>query len=125
MFVSQSMSSVFNSMRQKFGMTFSKIRDTMKEASTNFKNLKTFLWDCYLYLSPQLAHTRSNTLDDILEIAKEKCTLIDVGILKAIAMWVSITKADVQIKAYDAIEKFCCTVTTHCIYMTTFSTTIS
>ena len=40
MFVPQSMSSVFNSMRQKFGMTFSKIRDTMKEASTNIKTLK-------------------------------------------------------------------------------------
>ena len=99
-------------MRLEFGTTFSKIRDAIKEASVTLENLKTFLRDCYPDLSPQLAHN-SNTLDDILEIVKEKCTLIDIGILKAIAKRFGITKADVHIKAYeDAIEEFCQTVTT-------------
>ena len=104
---------MFNSMRLEFGTTFSKIRDAIKETSVTLENLKTFLRDCYPDLSPQLTHTSSNTLDDILEIVKEKCTLIDIGILKAIAKRFGITKADVHIKTYeDAIEEFCSTVTT-------------
>ena len=107
------MSPTFNSMRLKFGTTFSEIRDAIEETSVNLGKLKTFLRDCYPDLSPQLARTSSNTLDDILEIVKEKCTLIDIGILKAIAKRFTITKADVHIKAYeDAIEEFCHNVTT-------------
>ena len=106
------MSPTFNSMRLEFGTTFSKIRDAIKETTVTLEDLNLFLRDCYPDLSPQLAHT-SNTLNDILEIVKEKCTLIDIGILKAIAKRFAITKADVHIKAYeDAIEEFCCTVTT-------------
>ena len=111
-FVPRSMSPMFNSMRLEFGTTFNKIRDAIKETSVTLENLKIFFRDCYPDLSPQLARTCSNTLDDILEIIKEKCTLIDIGILKAIAKRFTITKADVYIKAYeDAIDEFCCTVT--------------
>ena len=107
------MNPTFNSMRLEFGTTFSKIRDAIKEASVTLENLKTCLRDCYPDLSPQLAHTSTNTLDDILEIVKEKCTLIDIGILKAIAKRFGITKADVHIRAYeDTIEEFCHTITT-------------
>ena len=112
-FVPRSMSPTFNSMRVKFGTTFSEIRDAIEEMPVTSEKLKTFLRDCYPDFSPQLARTSSNTLDDILEIVKEKCTLIDIGILKAIAKRFTITKADVHIKAYeDAIKEFCHTVTT-------------
>ena len=93
-------------MRVKFGTTFNKIQDAIEETSVTLEKLKTFLRDCYPDLSPQLGRTSSNTLDDILEIVKEKCTLIDIGILKAIAKRFTITKADVYIKAYeDVIER--------------------
>ena len=107
------MSPTFHSMRLEFGTTFSKIRDAIKETSITLENLKGFLKDCYPDIGPQLACSSCNSLDGILEIFKEKCTLIDVGILKAFAKRYAITKVDIEVKAYEnAIEEFCRTVTT-------------
>ena len=107
------MSPKFNSMRVKFGTTFNKIRNVIKETSITSEKLKTFLQDCYPDLTPQLAHPSINTLDDVLEIVKVKCTLIDIEILKAIADEINVEEVYVHIKAYeDAIEEFCRTVTT-------------
>ena len=111
-FVPRSMSPTFNSMRVKFGTTFNKIRNVIKEMSVTCENLKTFLQDCYPDLTPQLSRTSTNTLDGVLEIVKVKCTLIDINILKAIVDQFNVEEADVHIKAYeDAIEEFCRTVT--------------
>ena len=55
----------------------------------------------------------SNTLDDVLDIVKVKCTLIDIEIFKAIGGEIMVKEVNVHIKAYeDAIEEFCRTVTT-------------
>ena len=103
---------MFHSMRVKFGTTFNKIRNVIKETSITSENLKIFLRDCYPDLTPQLARPSTYTLDDVLEIVKVKCTLIDINILKAIAEQFNVEKADVHIKVYeDAIEEFCCIVT--------------
>ena len=54
-------------MRQKFGTTFSEIRDAIEEMSVNLRKLKTFLRDCYPDLSPQLARTHLMTYWKLLK----------------------------------------------------------
>lgn len=106
------MSARFHSMRVKFGTTFNKIRDAINDTSLPVNRLKCFLQDCYPELTPKLTCPSSDTIDGILDVVKEKCTLIDVCILEAIAERFDITKADIHIKAYkDAIDEFCRTVT--------------
>ena len=106
------MSTTFHSMRVKFGITFNKIRDAINDTSLTVKRLKYFLQDCYPELTPKLTCPSSDTIDGILDVVKEKCTLIDVCILEAIAERFDITKADIHIKAYkDTIDEFCQTVT--------------
>ena len=106
------MSTTFHSMRVKFGITFSKIRDNINHTSLTVKRLKCFLQDCYPEVAPKLTSPNSDTIDGILDVVKEKCTLIDVCILEAIADHFDITKADIHIKAYkNTINEFCQTVT--------------
>lgn len=73
--------------------------------------LKHYLLDCYPDLTPRLSHPSINTIDSILDIVKEKCTLIDICILEAIAERFDIKGVETHIKAYnDAIDEFCRTV---------------
>ena len=101
----------FHSMRIKFGTTFNKVREAIKETPLTIKELKCYLLDCYPELTPQLSHPSINTIDSILDIVKEKCTLIDIYILEAIANRFDIKEAETYIKDYeDAIDEFCRTV---------------
>ena len=107
------MSPTFHSIRVKFGIAFNKIRSAIKESPLTSDDLKSFLNDCYSDLTPQLTHSNSNTIDGILDVVKDKCTLIDVCILEAIAERFDISKAESHIQAYNIeVDKFCQTVTT-------------
>ena len=103
----------FHSMRIKFGTTFNKVQDAVKETPVTAEKLKYYLLDCYPELTPQLSHPNINTIDSILDIVKEKCTLIDICILEVIAKRFDIKEVETYIKAYkDAIDEFCRTVST-------------
>lgn len=107
------MSPTFHLIRVKFGIAFNKIRSAIKESPLTPDDLKSFLNDCYSDLTPQLTHSSSNTIDGILDVVKDKCTLIDICILEAIAERFDISKAESYIQAYNnEIDKFCQTVTT-------------
>ena len=101
----------FHSMRIKFGTTFSKVRDAIKKTPLTVEKLKCYLLDCYPELTTRLSHPSINTIDSILNIVKEKCTLIDICILEAIRERFDIKEVETHIKAYnDAIDEFCRTV---------------
>ena len=103
----------FHSMRIKFGTTFAKVRDAIKKTPLTIEKLKCYLLDCYPELTPQLSHPSINTIDSILDIIKEKCTLIDICILEAIAEQFDIKEVETHIKAYEqATYEFCHTVST-------------
>ena len=110
-FVPRYIQPAFHSMRIKFGTTFNKVRDAIKKTPLTVENLKRYLLDCYPDLTPQLSHPSINTIDSILDIVIEKCTLIDIYILKAIAERFDIKEVETHIKAYnDDIDEFCRTV---------------
>ena len=103
----------FHSMRIEFGATFNKVQDAVKETPVTAEKLKYYLLDCYPDLIPQLSHPSINTIDSILDIVKEKCTLIDICILEVITKRFDIKEVETYIKAYkDAIDEFCRTVST-------------
>ena len=102
----------FHTMRLKFGTTFNKIRNAVKQASINVEDLRVFLQDCYPDLTHLLGGSTTDSIDGVLDIVKGKCTLIDVCVLKAIADRFNVTEAGTYIRAYEnAIDEFCHTVT--------------
>ena len=102
----------FHTMRLKFGTTFNKIRNAIKQASVTVDDLSGFLRDCYPDLTRLLEGSANNSIDDVLDIVKGKCTLIDVCVLEAIADRFNIIEAETYIRDYkDAIDEFCHTVT--------------
>ena len=102
----------FHTMRLKFGTTFNKIRNAIKQASVSVDDLSSFLRDCYPDLTHLLEGSVNNSIDDVLDIVKGKCTLIDVCVLEAIADRFNVIEAGTYIRDYeDAIDEFCHTVT--------------
>ena len=102
----------FHTMRLKFGTTFNKIRNAIKQASVTVDDLSGFLRDCYPDLTHLLEGSANNSIDDVLDIVKGKCTLIDVCVLEAIADRFNVIEAETYIRDYkDAIDEFCHTVT--------------
>ena len=111
----------FHSIRIKFGLTFNNFRAATKETLMTVENLKLFPCDCYEELTPKLACPSCDTIDDVLDVVKEKCTLIDIYILEAIADRFGIREAETHIKSYnEAIDKFCQTVTIRLCLKETF-----
>ena len=100
------MRSEFNSIRTEFGTVFNKIRALIKESPPPLEELKMYLEDCFCHLKPELTH--ASCIDEVLNIVRNKCTLIDVGCLEALVKRFDITKATVHIKTYkEYIDKFC------------------
>lgn len=111
----------FHSIRIRFGVTFNEFRAATKKTLITLEDLKLFLCDCYEDLTPKLACPSCDTIDGVLDVVKEKCTLIDIYILVAIAERFGIKKAETHIKSYNvAIDEFCQTVTTRLCLKETF-----
>ena len=103
------MGSKFNQIRKKFGTTFYKIRRAVLKINPPIEEVKTLLQDSYPDLKSQLAHV--NTVDEILNIIRDKCTLIDITYLEVIVETFDIQEAESFIETYKtSIEEFCRTV---------------
>ena len=107
--VPQSMSSEFTNVRTKFGITFNIIRSIIKSSPPSMEDMKKFLEDCDSSLKPSLAHCKS--IGDVLDIVRDKCTLIDINYLKALVMRFNIEGVMKHIESYNEfIDQFCDTV---------------
>ena len=72
----------------------------------SLKDTKAFLGDSYPNLGPQLEHVRRHT--SLLELIRENCTLIDIGIIEAVLTENKITEIDQDISDYKKeIDRFC------------------
>ena len=104
--IPQNLSSVFGSVRKEFAIFFHKIREVINTSPPPLEELKRFLKHGYPRLKSQVIH--SNSIDDILDLVNDHCTLINIGCLESIVESFKIEKAETHIKSYkDAIQSFC------------------
>ena len=68
--------------------------------------MKQFLRDGYSYLKSQIAH--STSIDDVLDVVNDHCTLINISCLEGIVTRFKIKEAETHIQAYkDVVQSFC------------------
>ena len=103
------MSSTFNEIRKKFGSTFFKVRRAISNKPPPVEEIKTLLQDSFIDLKPQIVHV--NTINEILDIVRDKCTLTDISYLETIVEEFDIEEAKDHIQTYKkSIKEFCATV---------------
>ena len=70
------------------------------------KEFKTFLRTCFPELRPQLSIAEA--FDDVMEIVREKCTMINVACLEVIVNHYKIKEAIAHITTYkNEVKTFC------------------
>ena len=68
--------------------------------------MKQFLRDGYSYLKSQIAH--STSIDDVLDVVNDHCTLINISCLEGIVERFDIKEAEIHIQTYkDVVQSFC------------------
>ena len=68
--------------------------------------MKQFLRDGYSYLKSQIAH--STSIDDVLDVVNDHCTLINISCLEGIVERYDIKEAKTHIQAYKIfVQSFC------------------
>ena len=104
--IPQNLISVFGSVRKEFAIFFQNIREVINASPPPLKELKRFLKDSYPHLKSQVTH--SNSIDDILDVVNDHCTLINISCLEGIMKRFNIKEAETHIQSYkDAIQSFC------------------
>ena len=104
--VPRSMSSAFTSIRTEFGTTFSIIKGIIKSNPPPLEDLIEYLEDCNPSFMPSLAHCES--IRSVLNVVRDKCTLIDINYLEAVVNRFNIEEAKKHIESYkEAIDQFC------------------
>ena len=96
----------FGSIRNKFGIAFSKVREVINKSPPSLNELKQFLRDGYSYLKSQIAH--STSIDDVLDVVNDHCTLINISCLEGIVERFDIKEAEEVIETYKTfVQSFC------------------
>ena len=68
--------------------------------------MKQFLKDGYSYLKSQITHSAS--IDDVLDVVNDHCTLINISCLEGIVERFDIKEAQIHIQTYkDVVQSFC------------------
>ena len=94
-------------MRVKLGILFSTVIPLIQVAVMPLlKELKDFLGMCFRQLKPQLSITES--FDGVMELVKEKCTIINICCLETIINQYNIEEAKAHIITYKSeVDEFC------------------
>ena len=117
------MSKEFTAMRAKFGRTFLKMQDVIEKYPVCIDRLKTFLEYSYPDLTSQLSV--SKCAKDVLSLAQEKCSLIDIKLLEEMTEEFELKEAEKHIKTYkEEIEKFCQTMSVRLCLNETFQVNV-
>ena len=116
------MNAEFANIRTEFGITFNIIRDIIKRNPPPLEHMKMFLEDCYPSLNPSLSDVE--TIDDVLDVVRDKCTLIDINCLMAVVKKFDIKEAEACIKSYErTLEEFCQSISVRLCLEETFPVT--
>ena len=122
--VPQCMSAEFTQIRTKFGITFNIIRSIIESNPPSMEDMKQFLEDCDSSLKPSLAHSKS--IRDVLNIVRDKCTLIDINYLEAVVTRFNIEGVMKHIESYkEFVDQFCDTVSVRLCLKENFPVTMT
>ena len=100
------MSPDFTSIRTEFGAMFYKIRTIITSKKIDSNELKKLIADCFPDLKPLLKNIEN--MDDILDVVKGKCNLIDVHCLEVIVQTFKIIEGQEHLDSYkEIVNKFC------------------
>ena len=97
----------FDHIRAKFGLLIFTVTPLIESAiMPKLEEFKTFLRTCFPELKPQLSTAES--FDDVMEIVREKCTIINVACLEVIVNHYKIEEATAHITTYkNEVKTFC------------------
>ena len=100
----------FKEMRKKFGSTFYSVRllfsKKWAKSQKDINKVKALLADVFPDLKSELSVVK--TIDDVLDVVKRKCSIVDVHPLEVIAVQFKIKKAEDIIKEHkEAAKEFC------------------
>ena len=100
------MNSQFGTIRKEFAIAFDNIREAINNSPPPLDRLKRFLKDGYFHLKPRIA--LSTSIDDVLDVVNDDCTLINICCLESVVKRFDIKEAMVHIKSYkDVVQSFC------------------
>ena len=95
----------FDQIRAKLGELFVVVSPIIEKAVT-LGELKKYLRMCFPELKPQLS--KAESFDDVMDIVREKCSIINIACLEAIIDHYKIEKAKPHITSYNLqVEAFC------------------
>ena len=104
--IPETFSREFNSIRKKFAIAFKRVRGVINTAKPLVDDLKRSLQDYNPYIKSQLIHVSS--IDDVLDVVREKCSLIDITCLEVIVDYFELDEAKKHIEDYKSeLNKFC------------------
>ena len=93
-------------MRESYGKLIHTVSPLIAKSIPSLEELKMYLRRCFHELNPQLSIAES--LDDVIELVEDKCTIINIVYLEAIVDIFNISEAKQHIKEYQAaIDAFC------------------
>ena len=100
------MNAVFASIREKFAIAFSNIREAINKNPPPLNILKRFLKDGYSHRKSQIAHF--NSIDDVLDVVNDDCILINISYVESVVKRFDIKNAKAHIQAHkDVVQSFC------------------
>ena len=100
------MESTFGSIRKEFGIAFSKVREAINKSPPPLDELMCFFADSYPHLKSEITHSKS--IDDVLDVVRDHCTLINISCLEGIVERFDIKEAQKHIQAYkNVVQSFC------------------
>ena len=98
------MERTFTSIRGEFAKAVFNIRCCITKSTASAEEVKRLLY-AFPDLKPELSNTK--TMDDILDVVRDKCTLINISYLEVVVEQFNIEDAKAYIEAYkDIVDKF-------------------
>ncbi|XP_019863533.1 PREDICTED: uncharacterized protein LOC109592548, partial [Amphimedon queenslandica] len=114
-YLPQSMTAQFTTMRLKFGQTFLKVEKCIKEKSPAHEDIKNILSYSLEDLECQIAQCQS--INSILKLIRDKSSLNDISMLEFFVTELNIQKAKGVIQEYnEAITEFSETKLSQCLH---------
>ena len=97
---------IFGSLKREYAIALSNIREAISTTPPPLDKLKRFLRDGYSHLKSQIAH--STSIDDVLDVVNDHCTLINISCLEGIITRFKIKEAETHIQTYkNFVQSFC------------------
>ena len=106
----RTMTKEFKQMRTKFGTTFYNVRllfsKKLARSPKVVSKMKSLLTDIFPDLKSELSVAK--TIDDVLDVVKRKCSIVDVHPLEVLAVQFKVKEAEAVIREHkEAAKEFC------------------